>query len=402
MTLRPMPRPPVKYPSPEALFNDLKKRKYEGLLSHQADMLRGYQKGALDNPDVAFQMPTGSGKTLVGALLGEWRRRTFGERVLYLAPTKQLAFQVANESRDKYDIRVLPLVGPKSSFLPEHLSSWESGESLVVTTFNGLFNSNPAFYDPHVILVDDAHAAENYFANYWTIQIKRPDSPTAWAALVAELRDVMNPLDLIERLEQFIEEIGISNDFKIVEYEKSIRDGLGQNESKKFEHSHERLGHMLGYDSGNRETPGAPDPWWVVNEHLCLIFEDHSDAKSETLDVTKARQVSSHPRWVRENLKLNGDAKIIPIIVTPCITADTDALPHLEGVRHWRISDFREWAERAIRAVREARKTYPGTPGDLAWRSEARAALARERVDLSHLLADLESSDAKKSFRKVP
>lgn len=72
--------------TPEALFLDLRSRKVQGLLSHQADVLREYVKKALDFPDVALQLPTGSGKTLVGLLLAEWRRRKFRERVVYLLP----------------------------------------------------------------------------------------------------------------------------------------------------------------------------------------------------------------------------------------------------------------------------------------------------------------------------
>jgi superfamily II DNA or RNA helicase len=70
--------------SPEELFRDLRNnRKVEGLLSQQADMLRKYME-YVDESDVALQMPTGSGKTLVGLLIAEWRRRAKQERVVYL------------------------------------------------------------------------------------------------------------------------------------------------------------------------------------------------------------------------------------------------------------------------------------------------------------------------------
>src|SRR4051812_37772540 len=91
--------------SPEALFRDLRSRRVEGLLSHQADILRAYQDRALDTADVALQLPTGSGKTLVGLLIGEWRRRHFQETVVYLCPTKQLVHQVVEQGSKKYGIR---------------------------------------------------------------------------------------------------------------------------------------------------------------------------------------------------------------------------------------------------------------------------------------------------------
>jgi replicative superfamily II helicase len=69
---------------------------------------RTYVARALKAQDVALQLPTGSGKTLVGLLLAEWRRRKFGERVVYLCPTRQLVNQVAEEASSKYGLTIEP------------------------------------------------------------------------------------------------------------------------------------------------------------------------------------------------------------------------------------------------------------------------------------------------------
>lgn len=69
--------------TPEELFADLK-RPGDGptyLWSHQADLLRSYHVQHLESPDIALELPTGSGKTLVGQLIGEWRRKARQERV---------------------------------------------------------------------------------------------------------------------------------------------------------------------------------------------------------------------------------------------------------------------------------------------------------------------------------
>jgi hypothetical protein len=50
--------------TPEALYRDYRNRKIQGLLPHQADIIREYHKPALNSPDVALQLSTGSGKTL--------------------------------------------------------------------------------------------------------------------------------------------------------------------------------------------------------------------------------------------------------------------------------------------------------------------------------------------------
>jgi CRISPR/Cas system-associated endonuclease/helicase Cas3 len=94
MSFKKIRRPTVSLESPESMYKDIHPRKIEGLLSHQADVLRSYEENAAPQKDVALQMPTGSGKTLVGAIIAEWRRRKLGERVVYICPTRQLSIKL--------------------------------------------------------------------------------------------------------------------------------------------------------------------------------------------------------------------------------------------------------------------------------------------------------------------
>src|ERR1043166_2549012 len=98
MPFKPMKSSSVALETPEAMFRDLRKRTIAAPHAHQADVLRSYQRLGLSKPDVALKLPTGSGKTLVGLLIGEWRRRTRGERVVYLCPTRQLVHQVVEQA----------------------------------------------------------------------------------------------------------------------------------------------------------------------------------------------------------------------------------------------------------------------------------------------------------------
>ena len=193
-------------------------------------------------------------------------------------------------------------------------------------------------------------------------------------------------MSLIERMEVVLDDLGTLHDYKYSKEEKAILDGIAQRDKAHFEQAHERLGRFLGFEAGNKETTGAPDPWWKIDDDLCLIFEDHSNAKENaTIDVTKARQAATHPSWVRENLHLAEDAKIISILVTPAVNADTDALPHLKEVYLWPIDDFRKWARNALGTVRNLRQTYPGS-GDLEWRSEAIKEYGKQRISPHTLL----------------
>jgi len=63
-----------------------------------------------------------------------------------------------------------------------------------VTTYNSLFNTNPFFTNPEVIIVDDAHAAENYIASQWSLHISRfeEDDETLFAAVSGVLKGVLS------------------------------------------------------------------------------------------------------------------------------------------------------------------------------------------------------------------
>ena len=72
--------------SPEKILLQLPRRNISGVLLHQGQMMQRYVAEAQNEPDVALQLPTGSGKTLVGLLIGEWLRRKNTERVVSCAP----------------------------------------------------------------------------------------------------------------------------------------------------------------------------------------------------------------------------------------------------------------------------------------------------------------------------
>ncbi|MCS3805834.1 hypothetical protein HNO92_003262 [Chromobacterium alkanivorans] len=177
--------------SPDRLFRDLPRRKHASLYDHQGQILRNYVATAMDVPDVALQLPTGSGKTLVGLLLAEWRRRKNHERVIYLCPTKQLVNQVVEEATTKYGITVEPFVGKVKNYTPDAKASYQAGDRIAVTTYSSLFNTNPFFENPEIIILDDAHASENYIASHWTMRIKRSDDSVLFNAIAAVLKGVL-------------------------------------------------------------------------------------------------------------------------------------------------------------------------------------------------------------------
>jgi hypothetical protein len=180
--------------SPEALFRDLRNRRVQGLLAHQADVLREYHGSAKDEPDVALQLPTGSGKTLVGLLVGEWRRRRHRQKAAYFCPTVQLANQVVSQARD-YGIRAVALTGKRRDFPQLESSEYLNAEVLAVTTYAALFNVNSFFDGAETMVFDDAHAAENYVASHWSLVVRRADHAATFGALAGFVKPLMDEAD---------------------------------------------------------------------------------------------------------------------------------------------------------------------------------------------------------------
>jgi hypothetical protein len=158
---------------PESLFRDLTRKNrtstIQSLWSHQADILRDYMSNNKAR-DIALELPTGSGKTLVGLLIGEYRRIVNGERILYLCPTRQLVNQVLDKAAE-YNIKAHAFVGRQNDYSTEDFSDFLNADAIAISTYSALFNQGRRFGDSNVIICDDAHGAESYIASMWSLNI---------------------------------------------------------------------------------------------------------------------------------------------------------------------------------------------------------------------------------------
>ena len=224
-------------------------------------------------------------------------------------------------------------------------------------------------------------------------QAKRAAADLPWLVQLARYQTAGEPqtgrssllLRQIERVEGVLERLGTLTDRDYNKHEKEILEGLASSED--FEQAHVRLGEMLGFHSGKREVDASPDPWWTLGD-LCFVFEDHAGATNDVLDATKARQVFSHPNWIRDHVPLPENAIILPVLVTPVTKAKSGAIPHLHTVSLWEIQSFREWAVRAMQTLRSLRRTF-GQAGDLVWRAHAAEEFEQAGMSADQLYADL-------------
>ncbi|WP_448256475.1 DEAD/DEAH box helicase [Microbacterium aurum] len=214
----PFPRPkPVlaATATPADMYSELPPRPdaVPGLWAHQSEMLRTFAEHD-DKPDVALELPTGTGKTLTGILLAEWTRRKRRARVLYACTTQQLARQVvAAASRET--IGTALLIGPHDQWAESDRNAYEAGEAIGVTTYSSVFNSNPHLKVADLILFDDAHAGEQYVGEKYGVVINRRISKDAYDAVLGAVAGALDGV-FLERLRASDPDPTVSGDIRMV------------------------------------------------------------------------------------------------------------------------------------------------------------------------------------------
>lgn len=183
-------RDTANFSSPQEMYDDYKNRRINGIQDYQSKMLDSYMNEGIDKSDVALELPTGTGKTLIGLLIGEYRRRKFHERVVYICPTNQLVYQTATYAIEKYGIKVVAFTGSKADYNSEDKLKFTSGQAMAITNYSSIFNVNSFFEGTEVLIFDDAHSGEGYISANWTVELHREEG-MAFYKLVEELKGIL-------------------------------------------------------------------------------------------------------------------------------------------------------------------------------------------------------------------
>jgi len=248
--------------SPEAMLHDIRNKKIAGPMASQADIWREYVANNLQSKDVAIRMPTGAGKTLVGIALAEWRRRKFGQKVVFLCPTVQLVAQVTEQAKVDYGIEVMPFVGAKRGYSPQQKASYSRNSHVSVTTYSSLFNSNPFFQNADILIFDDAHSAENYVGAMWTLDIPSFDG----------FEDLYR--SVISIVEGHYPELGLE---RKVYMSRNTEGWVEKIPSPIFREMHESIRTQIdSFFSSEMQTSSQYYNWSVIKEHLdaCHCYID--------------------------------------------------------------------------------------------------------------------------------
>jgi hypothetical protein len=178
---------------------------------------------------------------------------------------------------------------------------------------------------------------------------------------------------LIERMESQLSKIGTSSDRKFNALVQTILNGLANNsDGNAFEQAHVKLGTLLGYDAGNSEDTGGPDPWWICGNDFCLVSEDYTQTDgTKPIPLYKVRQLTTHPTYIQNHITgLTADAKFLRVFISPAASIEDSAVTYAKEIVFWHQPAFLDWANHAIQVIRTLRLDFNGV-GNEQWRAKA-------------------------------
>lgn len=155
----------------EALFADHRSDQISELWTWQREVLVSYAEA---EGDVAIELPTGAGKTLVALLAGEEFRQRKGKPVAYLAGNKQLAQQVERQA-NALRFPVVRFQGPKDSWSLTDVFAFNRGQKLGVMNYWSYFNENPGVDPAAMLILDDVHLLESPLRDFFTVTVLREE-----------------------------------------------------------------------------------------------------------------------------------------------------------------------------------------------------------------------------------
>ncbi|WP_329159872.1 DEAD/DEAH box helicase family protein [Streptomyces sp. NBC_01717] len=154
-------------PNFEQNLADFGSARFTQLRPGQRQVLAAYAEQHLDATDLAIEMPTGEGKTLLALLIAD-HALSRGWSVAYLTGTRQLAERVEEEA----EVLGLDVVRfAAGEYGGAKLDDYHQAQAVGVMNYWVYFNSSPVPKAADLVIFDDAHLAEQPLSGLQTLRI---------------------------------------------------------------------------------------------------------------------------------------------------------------------------------------------------------------------------------------
>ena len=163
--------------------------RFKKLRDAQAHVLSAYSQTGHTLRDIAIELPTGAGKSLIALLILEfWRKR--GKRVAVLTGNKTLAKQIEIEARD-LNVPTVRFEGRGDLIPPKDLRAYHRANAIAVMNYWVYINQNPAPKPADYVVLDDAQLAESALSSLFSVSISPSHDPLfdQLMRIIAEVSD---------------------------------------------------------------------------------------------------------------------------------------------------------------------------------------------------------------------
>jgi hypothetical protein len=169
----------------EALLAELASTEYRELRPAQNAVLKAYALDHTAQKDVAIELPTGAGKSLIALLIGEvWRREN--KKVAILTGNKTLARQMERMAGSLH-VPAVRMEGAGPSIPASDKRAYQRTQAIGIMNYWVYFNQNPVIDSADLLIMDDAHLAEHCLHSLFTVEINRGEHKELFEALITEL-----------------------------------------------------------------------------------------------------------------------------------------------------------------------------------------------------------------------
>lgn len=181
----------MSFQDPTELFKTLPLRlggQIKSLWPVEEEILKKYHSELKDEKRLALELPTGSGKSIIGLLILEsWRGS--GKRVAILTSSLALADDMKRRC-DDLGIENVVITGRRREDELEDIARARAKRKYARKQAIGIMNywaymMGKDVVEPDVLVIDDADSFENLLTSYYSVRVSKQDDPGLWNPIFA-------------------------------------------------------------------------------------------------------------------------------------------------------------------------------------------------------------------------